>query len=272
MLGLISAVVWGAADFCGALSTRRAPVLSVLILAEVAGFILLVIAAFAFAERFPAGNAIAYSVAAGLSGTTGLGCLYHGLATGRASVVAPLAAVVGASIPAIYTSFTVGPAGKIQLLGFAIALVAITLASQSNKEEKGGKAIPFAFLAGLGFGGFFILMDQASGPQSTFLPLAIARSFPIPLMLLISAVRKTPLLPPRNAVVLVVLTGILDAAGTVFFLLSSTLGRLDVATILSSLFPASTVILSRLILQEPISLIQKVGVVLALIAIVLIVW
>ena len=77
-------------------------------------------------------------------------------------------------------------------------------------------------------------------------------------------------MPARAALPIIFLSGILDAGGNVLFLLSSTLGRLDVATILSSLYPASTVILSRIILHEKISRMQQLGVVLALVAIVLI--
>jgi drug/metabolite transporter (DMT)-like permease len=272
VLGLVSAIVWGAADFCGGLASRRAPLLTVLIVAELTGFFLLVLSAFLVNETFPVRAAFAYSVAAGLSGTIGLGCLYRGLAIGRASVVAPVSAVIGAAIPALFTAYREGLPEALKLAGFALALIAIVLASRSGDEKKSQNAFPLGLLAGLGFGGFFVLIDQASGPHSTFFPLAIARSFPIPIMLLICFFRKLPVLPSLPAVPLVVLTGILDAAGTVFFLLSSTFGRLDVATILSSLYPASTVILSRLILREQISLLQKLGVVLALIAIVLIVW
>lgn len=272
LLGLLSAIVWGAGDFCGGLASRRAPLLTVLIVAEFTGFVLLVISAFLVNETFPVRAAFGYSIAAGLSGTIGLGCLYRGLAIGRASIVAPVSAVIGAAIPAVFTAYSQGLPGGLKLTGFALAFVAIVLASQSGDESKTQNALPFGLLAGLGFGGFFILMNQAGGPHSTFFPLAIARGFPIPIMLLICFVQKLPVLPSLPAVPLVVFTGILDAAGTVFFLLSNTFGRLDVATILSSLYPASTVILSHLILREQISLLQKLGVVLALTAIVLIVW
>ena len=272
LLGMISAIVWGAGDFCGGLASRRAPVLGVLILAEFTGFVLLVVLAFVTGEVFPVPRAVAFSVAAGLSGTIGLGCLYHGLAVGRASIVAPVSAVIGAMMPALFTAYTDGYPGTLKLIGFALAFTAIVLASQSNQEKKSHNALPFGILAGIGFGGFFIFMDQASGMHSTFFPLSIARGFPVPLMLLISLIRKLPSSLPRSSILFVIFTGVLDAAGTIFFLLSSTFGRLDVATILSSLYPASTVLLSRLILREQISTMQKLGVLLALTAIVLIVW
>jgi drug/metabolite transporter (DMT)-like permease len=272
LLGLCSAIIWGAGDFCGGLASRRTSVLGVLILAEFTGFLLLVASGFLVGETFPVPNAVSFSIAAGLSGTIGLGCLYRGLAIGRASVVAPVSAVVGAVIPALFTAYVHGLPGNLKLGGFALAFAAIVLASQSSQKAKSQNALPFALLAGIGFGGFFVFMEQASGQHSTFFPLAIARGCPIPIMLLICFVRKIQVLPTVPAIWLVVLTGVVDAAGTVLFLLSSTFGRLDVATILSSLYPASTVILSWLILREQISFLQKLGVVLALTAILLIVW
>jgi drug/metabolite transporter (DMT)-like permease len=271
LLGLSSAIVWGAGDFCGGLASRRSALMSVLILAEFTGFVLLVVAGFVVHEKIPVAAAIAWSVAAGVSGTIGLGSLYKGLSIGRASVVAPVSAVIGSTIPALYTAYRLGLPGRLKVLGFVLALVAIILASQSSRETKKKKALSFAMLAGVGFAGFFIFINAASSLHSTFFPLAIARGFPIPFMVLLSYVRKIAL-PSRDTVGLILLTGVLDAAGTVFFLLSSTLGRLDIATVLSSLFPASTVLLSSIVLREKISLLQKVGVLLALTAILLIVW
>jgi drug/metabolite transporter (DMT)-like permease len=272
IFGLSSALIWGAGDFCGGLSSRRAPLLGVLILAESTGFTLLVVAGLISGEVIPARTEFVYAVAAGLSGTIGLGCLYRGLAIERASIVAPVSAVVGVAIPAVFAAYTVGLPGTLKLVGFVLAIAAIVLASHSTHVTKKNHGLPLALLAGLTFGGFFIYMDLASGHGSTFYPLAIARGFPIPILLLIAFVRAAPGLPPRNAVFLIVLTGLLDAIGTVFFILSTTLGRLDVATILSSLYPASTVMLSRLLLHEPITPLQKFGVLLALTAIVLIAW
>ena len=271
LLGLLSAIIWGAGDFCGGVASRRAPLLSVLIIAEFTGFVLIAAAGIVRNEPFPVPWAIACSVAAGICGTIGLGCLYYGLSIGRASIVAPVSAVVGATIPALFTAYMEGLPETLKLAGFALALVAIVFASRSTGDAKTQSGFPYGLLAGIGFGGFLILIHEASSQHSAFFPLAIARGFPIPFMLSICLIRKVPVVP-STALGLIVFTGVLDAAGTVFFLLSSILGRLDVATILSSLFPASTVMLSRFILGEQISMMQKFGVVLALAAIVVIAW
>jgi drug/metabolite transporter (DMT)-like permease len=267
--GLTSALVWGAGDFCGGLGARRASVLSVLLIAETSGLGFLVAFALFFGETFPTTQTIVWGIAGGLSGTLGLGALYRGLAVGRASIVAPVSAVVGAALPALLSAFTVGLPEPLKLLGFALALVAIAFATQASHTEGGYAGLELGLLAGIGFGAFFIFIDQAGGEGSTFYPLAIARGISIPLLLALSFVSGVSF-PARNVLPIIILSGILDAGGNVFFLLSSTLGRLDVATILSSLYPASTVILSRVILHEKISRMQQLGVVLALAAIVLI--
>lgn len=269
LFGLSSALIWGAGDFCGGLATRRASVVGVLIVAELSGLALLILFGLVFREPIPATTSMAWGIAAGLSGTLGLGALYRGLATGKASIVAPVSAVVSSILPVIFAALTINLPSPVQMVGFALALAAIILASQSASETGSNNALGYAFLAGFGFGAFFILIDQAGGEGSTFYPLAIARAVSVPLLIGVMYGRGGSL-PARSVIPLTVLSGVLDASGNVFFLLASTVGRLDVATILSSLYPASTVILSRIFLREQVTRLQQIGVVLALAAIVLI--
>lgn len=269
LFGLVSALTWGAGDFCGGLATRRSSVLSVLIVAESSGLVLLVVSALVFREPLPSPSVVAWSVVGGLTGTIGLAVLYRGLAVGRASIVAPVSAVVSSAVPALFSAFTIGLPEPLKLLGFALAFVAIVLAGQASREERGINSLRYGFLAGLGFGGFFIFIAQAGSASSTFFPVAVARGIVIPVLIGVSLARRTPL-PPRNVLPVTLLSGILDASGNIFFLLSSIVGRLDVATILSSLYPASTVILSRVILQEKLNRLQQLGVLFALAAIILI--
>lgn len=267
--GLASALVWGSGDFCGGLGTRRASVLSVLVIAESSGLVLLVVAAFFARETMPSPEVIGWGIAGGLSGTVGLAALYRGLAIGRASVVAPISAVVSAIIPALVSAFTIGLPDTLKLVGFVLALVAIALASQASHDKGANLALGTAFVAGLGFGGFFVFIHLAGSQASTFVPLSVARAISIPVVLAVALARRTPL-PARDVLPIIILSGLLDAGGNVLFLIASTVGRLDVATILSSLYPASTVILSRVVSHEKISRLQQVGVALALVAIVLI--
>ncbi len=268
LFGLSSGAVWGAGDFLGGLGARRASVLGVLIVAELSGLMLLVLSLFWFREPLPTLPQLGWSIAGGLSGTLGLGVLYRGLAVGRASIVAPVSAVVGAALPALFTAVTVGLPDPLTLVGLVVALVAIGLASQSVSQGSSSRALWFGFGAGLGFGAFFILID-AAGAEATLFPLLISRGVSIPVLLLAARVVGARL-PDRAVLPVVVASGLLDVGGNVLFLLSSQFGRLDVATILASLYPASTVILSRLVLGERTTRVQQLGVLAALIAIVLI--
>lgn len=269
VFGLSSALVWGAGDFCGGLATRRASVWTVLLLAETAGLVVLIFAAWVTREG-PVVDlpSIGWAVAAGMAGTAGLGALYRGLAVGRASIVAPVSSVVGAGLPALLSAAVEGLPDGFTLLGFGFAFAAIALAGQSHQSAGQNHGFGLGVLAGIGFGLFFIFIDQ-SGSHATFFPLAIARGASIPLLLAVFW-RRGLTAPPRAALPIVLLSGTCDAGGNIFFLLSSQSGRLDIATILSSLYPASTVILSRMILGERTTRLQQAGVVAALLAVMLI--
>lgn len=268
VFGLTSALVWGAGDFLGGLSSRRSSVLGALLINESSGLLILIACAFLFQEPFPSNVQIGWGIAAGLAGTVGLGALYWGLSSARASIVAPVSAVIAALIPAVYTAVTIGLPDTTKQLGFAVAIAAIILVSYSNQGVGEMHALGLAVLAGLGFGLFFIFIHQ-SGDGGTFFPLVFARGVSIPIVLGIVLWRRSPL-PSRSVLPTAVASGILDAGGNVFFLLSTQFGRLDVATILASLYPASTVVLSRIVLGERTVRLQQLGVVAALIAIVLI--
>lgn len=263
--GLASAGIWGAGDFCGGLGARRASVLTVLLIGQATGLVMLIAAGVLFGDPVPTPGVVAWGVAAGIAGTIGVAALYRGLAVGRASVVAPVSAVVGALLPATYSAITVGLPGAVKLVGFIIALASITLISQSHHETGKSRALHLALLAGAGFGGFFIFI-AASGTHSTFLPLAVARTASLPLVL-VAALARGLKPPSADSVPIIVLSGLLDAGGNIFLLLAIRFGRLDVASIVSSLYPASTVILSRVVLGERTTRLQQLGVVAALLAI-----
>jgi drug/metabolite transporter (DMT)-like permease len=268
VFGLSSALVWGAGDFLGGLSSRRSSVLGALLVNEVTGLLILILCALLFQEPFPSNVQIGWSMAAGIVGTLGLGALYLGLATARATIVAPVSAVIGALLPAVYGALTIGLPDSTKQVGFGIAIAAIILISYSNQGVGEMRALGLAILAGIGFGLFFIFIHQGSN-GGTFFPLVFSRGIATPIVFALLLWQRAPL-PSRQVLPLAMLSGIFDAGGNIFFLLSSTFGRLDVATILSSLYPASTVILSRIFLHEKISRLQQLGVALALAAIVLI--
>lgn len=202
-------------------------------------------------------------------GTLGLTAYYQALAVGRMGINAPITAVLAASLPVIFSAFTLGLPRPLQLVGFGLALLAVVLVSRPERLAGRPAGLGLALLAGLGIGGFFILIGQVSA-RAVFWPLACARIVSLLFMIVFVRARGEALLPKKQGFSLILLAGALDVAGNVFFVLAAHAGRLDVATILSSLYPAATVLLAAIILRERVSRLQATGIALALAAILLI--
>jgi drug/metabolite transporter (DMT)-like permease len=183
--------------------------------------------------------------------------------------VAPLSAVLTAALPALFGVLTEGMPGALKLVGFGLALLGIWLIAGTGASVGARDGLGLALLSGCGFGMFFILVHRA-GASAIFWPLAAARIGSLGLVLPIALGRRQFLRPDPRLLVPVLLSGVLDVAGNVFFVLAGQAGRLDVAAILSSLYPASTVLLAALLLGERVMRVQVVGIVAAVAAIALI--
>ena len=268
---LASALVWGGGDFSGGLASRRISAFQVLALAALSGLSLLVVAAVAQREPFPSGQAALLAALAGIAGSIGLAALYRGLATGSAAVVAPVSGVLGAAVPVIFTALTSGAPAPAQMVGFALALAGIYLVSRAASREAGGttrQGLLLAVVAGLGFGVFFILVARA-GRELVYTPLILARvvEFGVALLLILLTRQRVP---SARANPIALLAGLLDAGGNILYVLAGQLVRLDVAAVIASFYPATTVVLSSLIFKERVSKGQRWGVMMCLAAILLI--
>ena len=203
-----------------------------------------------------------------MSGGIGILALYHGLSTGRMGVVAPISGVLAAAIPVALGIVLQGVPGPLRVAGMLLALVAVVLVSRA-----GGRAsrrdVGLGALAGLGIAIFNIAVSRFASGQ-VFAPLTVVRASEGLLFVALVAVGRRPWRLARPALPLVVLVGGLDMGGNAFYILATQAGRLDVATILSSLYPVTTVILATAILRERIAGSHLVGVLLAIAAIVLI--
>ena len=269
LLALTSAMVWGSGDFLGGLATRRAHQLHVLALSALSGIVMLVVLSVLVGEAAPSPSSVAWAASAGVAGVVGLASLYRGLAIGSAATVAPTAAVLTAAIPVIFDSFRTGLPRPLQLGGFALAAVGIWLVARASAaDEVPGKGLKLAFLAGSGFGCFLILIAQVPSTL-VFAPLAIARTSMFALALCVILARGLAL-PSLVANPIALAAGLLDAGGNVFFMLARRYTRLDVAAVLSSLYPVATVLLARMISKDPISRAQWIGVAICLVAVALI--
>jgi drug/metabolite transporter (DMT)-like permease len=269
IFGLAASLCWGSGDFSGGLASRRANAGSVVIAAYAVGFVLLVALALIWKEPFPFPRDIVLGGLAGLVGAMGLIAFYSALSIGRMGIAAPISAVLTASLPVLFSAFTEGLPSLLQLGGFVLALLAIGLISRPEQSTGRPEGIGLALLAGCGFGCFFILISHVNH-TAIFWPLAVARFTSVLFLLIVVRVRQQQVLPKMTAAPLVLLAGVLDAIGNAFFVLAAHSGRLDVAAVLSSLYPAATVLLAALVLRERVTRIQAFGILIALVAVPLI--
>ena len=274
LFGLAASLCWGSGDFSGGLASRRINASTVVIAGYTVGFVLLLALALLWREPFPAPVDVLWGGLAGLAGGLGLIAFYTALASGKMGIAAPVSAVLTAMLPVLFSALTAGLPGPLRLGGFVLALLAIALISRpEHAAEERPRVIGLAVLAGFAFGCFFILISRVS-PGSTFWPLAVARLTSVVSLLAVMLLRQRQmqslLSGVRKVALLVLLAGTLDAMGNVFFVLAAHSGRLDVAAVLSSLYPAATVLLAAFVLRERVTRMQTVGVLLALLAIPLI--
>lgn len=269
IFALSAATAWGSGDFTGGLASRRVGAFHTVLISYSIGLLVLVIAALARLEQLPPPVDLAWGALAGLFGMLGLGFLLSGFATGRMGVVAPVSAVLATAIPVVFAALTEGLPRALQVLGFGLALASIWMLSRP--EPLGGRpaGLGLALLAGLGFGLFFTALGQV-GESAVFWPLVAGRLAACALMVVFALSTRRPVIPPFLPLGLLALAGILDVGGNLFFLLAVQGGRLDVAAVLGSLYPAVTAILAWLVARERLVNLQVIGVAVAVMAIVLI--
>jgi drug/metabolite transporter (DMT)-like permease len=216
---------------------------------------------------------LGWGAASGVAGVIGVLLLYRGLADGRMSVVAPLTGLTAAAVPVLWSPFIGEVPGGLALVGIAVALVSIVLVSRepSGNERSYVLSTPamvrIALASGVAFGVLFILLDETS-PASGNWPLVANKVAAITVVTVLSLfVSRTGLAVPRTAWRLVVVCALAGTAAEVLFLLSTQRGLVAVAAVLTSLYPASTVLLARFVLDERLRRDQLAGFALAAVAV-----
>jgi uncharacterized membrane protein len=263
--GLAAVLAWGTSDFLGGYATRRANAFLFTVVVNMGGLLLVGTVASATHAPFPSGRSVAWVLAGGISGGAALAIFYRALSSGRMGLTAPVAAVLGAAIPAFFSMFTEGLPGKIPILGFVLAATGLWLITRT---EDGGtpEGTGLAVLAGIGFASFYLCIRQA-GDASAFWIASLTRTGGLIITGLIVIVNgKFRDITPAG-VRWGVLTGCIDSIGTMLFVRASQTGRLDEAVVISSLYPAVTVLLARLFLKEHFTRWRFVGLVAALAAV-----
>jgi len=270
LFAITAAAIWGSGDFSGGFATRRSSPYQVLVLSALSGMVLLLIAALIWQEAFPSWQGMIWAMLAGAAGAVGIGSLYYALSLGNSAIAAPTSAVLGAGIPVLFTIITQGLPSPLKIVGFMLAILGIWLVSYTAAAQSkvARKSFFLALLSGLSFGCFFILIAQVESGK-VFTPLVLARCIMFLTGLLLLRKNRLPF-PSPVLHPIALLAGFLDASGNVLFLLAKQFTRLDTAVVLSSLYPAGTILLAKLILKENISLRQWLGITACLAAIILI--
>jgi drug/metabolite transporter (DMT)-like permease len=264
---LAAGLCWGTSDFSGGYASRRSNSFLVTSLAHGSGLVLMLALASSSHSALPTISSRLWAAAAGASGGLALLIFYRALSKGM-GLTAPVSAVLGAAIPAGFTMITHGLPGRLGLAGFLLAAIGIWLISRpdASGEQRG---IAMAALAGIGFAGFFICISR-TGESSPLWSAAFSRVASFLLVAAITLVRseKGPLLRPDALLALG--AGCLDVTGTALFIRANQTGRLDSAVVLSSLYPALTVLLAWLFLKEKFTVWKTAGILAAVAAVPLI--
>jgi drug/metabolite transporter (DMT)-like permease len=280
LLAISSAVLYGAADFLGGLAARRTTTIAVVILSQSAGAVLLGVMLPFLPAAEPSASDMAWGSMAGLTGGVGVALLYRALAVGKMAVVAPTTAVCAVVIPVVVVIMFGERPGTRALIGIGLAIIAIILVSQQpardpvedTHAERGvlPPGIVLALLSGVAIGLFFLSIARTRSVAGLW-PLVAARVTSVSLFCVIAAVGARSVRLPARAAKIAVGGGVLDMLANALYLVASRYAPLSAVVTLSSLYPASTVLLARVFLSERLSAWQGVGLAAALGAVILIV-
>jgi drug/metabolite transporter (DMT)-like permease len=267
LLSLVAAAAYGLGDFNGGLFSQRASAWAVALTAQLGGsaLVLLVVP---LTSGSPSPSDLAWAVLAGVGNGVGTAFLYRGLSFGRMGVVAPVSGVGAVLVPVVVGLATGERPGPITWLGIVAALPAIWLVSRQPHEADpepaadpvvpGSGGLVDGLLAGLGFGTLFAALAQIP-EEAGLLPLALNQLVAGAAIVLVAVLLRAPWVPRTRWAWGGVLSGALGALATGLFQVASHGGNLTVAAVITSLYPAVTVLLAAVVLRERVHLLQAVG-------------
>jgi uncharacterized membrane protein len=280
LLALGSALLYGAADFTGGLATRRAGTIPVVVLSQASGLILLALLLRLLPAASPGRADLLWGAAAGLTGGIGVALLYRALAIGIMAVVAPITAVCAVTIPVMVSVLLGERPVPLAVAGIILGIVSIVLVSQQRASDETAphtassgtrrSGVGTALASGVLIGFFFLTLAQ-SRSEAGMWPILVARLTSTTLFSVVAVGGRISIRMPRRVVALTIVCGAIDMLANVLYLLAAREGPLSIVVTLSSLYPASTVLLARTVLGERLNLLQVFGVGCALAAVVLIV-
>ncbi len=266
ILALVSAALFGMADFTGGLASKTISPWRVTAWSQVLGVPVLLVALATVSESSFTIRDLGFGIVAGSFGLVGIALLYTALAAGTMSIVSPIVGVVSASIPVLWGLASGEAFSASQTFGIVAAVVAIVLIAGHRPDTRPPMNLLLQALgAAVAFAVFFIAMGQTS-QDSGLWPLAAARVVTIPIALGVAGITASASLPPRSVLRQVAFVGLADIGANITVLLALQTGSLGITTVLASLYPAFTVIAAILILHEKPTAWQRIGIVIAITA------
>jgi drug/metabolite transporter (DMT)-like permease len=271
VFALLAAAVYGVSDFIGGLAARRTPAITVLLVSYPIGAVLMAAVLPVYGGPISAGT-LAWSVAGGAAGLIGVALLYTALGQAPMNVISPVTAVMSAVVPVAAGVVQGERPHLLAWLGIVLGMLAVTLISRQPADHPHGpigwRPLTMAVLAGVGFGCYFICL-AGTDPDSGMWPVVLSRLVSALLVVPLAAVGHGFVRMPRAVLGLAVLAGALDAGANLAFLLASRHGLLSLSSVITALYPAGTVLLAALILKETTGRVQRTGLGIAAVAVVL---
>lgn len=265
LFALISSVSWGVADFIGGLAARRAGSAQVLAVSYPAGAVVITIFALTIIPGEFSTGLFGYALITGVIGAIAIALLYAALVRGQMGIVSPITAVMSGAVPVMVGIFRGEQPSSWAYAGMVLAVIAVILVSQESQHH--GKTPPVAILLAIASGtaiGLYLtslgLAPQDSGVWVATLGRWVSTVIMILFVLLVARSFTRSTFPWMLAIA----AGVLDAVANGLFQLAAQKGLLSVVAVLGSLYPAATVVLARVLINERMNRIQGVGVVLAL--------
>jgi uncharacterized membrane protein len=280
VFALAAALLYGSADFLGGAATRRAHVLSVLLVSGPAGVVVVGLAAVLAGEplRVPG---LAWGACAGAAGGVGFVFFYAGLAAGPMSVVAPVSALVSTVLPVAVALADGERPGARVYAGALICVAAIVLVSSGSSQTSDGtpvswhttaRGVGYGIVSGVAFGMFFLFIRNG-GESGALWPVVAARVAGTLIFLAAAAATRTGPLrrrPDGRLFAAALGAGVLDASANVSYVLATRAGLFGLAVVLTSLYPGVTVLLARFVLGEQMRWARRAGLALAAAGVILV--
>jgi drug/metabolite transporter (DMT)-like permease len=272
-LGLLSAATWGGSDFAGGMGARRAPALLVVASGHIFSLFVLLVICRVMQVALPGSTQLFYAGLGGFEGSLALAIFYRALAMGAMGLTAALTGLLTALVPVLFSLTHEGLPTPLSAIGLVMGLAAIWLITHTpaakgdtpNRASTPRLALLLGALAGVGFGSQLILFKMAS-PGGILWAMTSARAAGVVALLIVLAVMP-PKAPWRGFWFVGIVAGALDTLGNLFYIQASRVGRLDVAALVCSLYPAGTILLAALVLRERPTRRQLTGIALALAAV-----